>query len=369
MSSCPKRVCLCQNGTTHHNQCTDIDYIFYEGKVQATPGSKFNLSLTLVGDEFRSVIGNVYASSLDPNIVIDNGKQLQSVILDQNQKCTTLEYSSHLKKDIKLTTNLSFVFLLSSSNLAAATQQEFLDELFTRKKMFEYIETYNKSQGCIVPNLLHAPVIVNVTILDCPQGLDVKEDTKNSGYTCQCEHYLKPDYVDSCTLQNNTGVFYRTGTNWIGKYNGTEWIGNHTENSLTILVSNQCPFGYCRSNSIGVSLEDPDTQCALGRSGVLCGVCPPGFSLAIGSSGCKECPNNHFIALILVFLLAGVVLVLFIKVLDLTVARGTINGLLFYANVIWINQNSFFAVTFDSVADPDNDLITCFERVYCLVEP
>ena len=40
--------------------------------------------------------------------------------------------------------------------------------------------------------------------------------------------------------------------------------------------------------------------------------------------------------------MAGVVLVLFIKLLDITVAHGTINGLILYANIIWINQGIFF---------------------------
>ncbi len=91
-----------------------------------------------------------------------------------------------------------------------------------------------------------------------------------------------------------------------------------------------------------------DSQCALSHSGVLCGGCPPGLSLAIGSSRCIDCPDNSHVALLLVFMIAGIALVLFIKVLDLTVAHGTINGLIFYANGIWINSGILFSGVNDS---------------------
>ncbi len=44
------------------------------------------------------------------------------------------------------------------------------------------------------------------------------------------------------------------------------------------------------------------------------------------------------------FIVAGVALVLFIKLLDITVAHGTINGLILYANIIWNSQGIFFPV-------------------------
>ena len=40
--------------------------------------------------------------------------------------------------------------------------------------------------------------------------------------------------------------------------------------------------------------------------------------------------------------LSGIGLVIFLFVLKLTVAIGTINGLIFYANVIAVNQSAFF---------------------------
>ena len=44
------------------------------------------------------------------------------------------------------------------------------------------------------------------------------------------------------------------------------------------------------------------------------------------------------------FIFTGFALVFFIKVLDLTVAKGTINGLIFYANIVWANKSILFPI-------------------------
>ena len=81
-------------------------------------------------------------------------------------------------------------------------------------------------------------------------------------------------------------------------------------------------------------------ECNYNHSGLVCGGCQPGLSLALGSAQCLKC-SNKYLALLIPFALAGVVLVLFIKLLDLTVSRGLINGLIFYANIIKQNEHIF----------------------------
>ena len=46
--------------------------------------------------------------------------------------------------------------------------------------------------------------------------------------------------------------------------------------------------------------------------------------------------------LLIAFILAGFALVFFIKILNLTVSQGTINGLIFYANIVAANRSIFF---------------------------
>ena len=65
-------------------------------------------------------------------------------------------------------------------------------------------------------------------------------------------------------------------------------------------------------------------------------------SMAIGSSRCIECPNSHNVALLLAFAAAGVLLVFFILALNLTVTQGLINGVIFYANIVWAYKMIFF---------------------------
>ena len=87
-------------------------------------------------------------------------------------------------------------------------------------------------------------------------------------------------------------------------------------------------------------------QCADNRTGTLCGKCnkDENFCLAIGSSRCIKCENNNHLALLIFFAAAGVLLVIFISALNLTVTQGMINGLLYYANIIWAYQSLYLPV-------------------------
>ena len=87
-----------------------------------------------------------------------------------------------------------------------------------------------------------------------------------------------------------------------------------------------------------------DAQCANGHSGLLCGTCQPDLSLSIGSSHCIPCPSHwpvNLIAIIIAALLAGILLVVFVLLLNLTVAVGTLNAIIFYANIV-ATRNSMF---------------------------
>ena len=105
-----------------------------------------------------------------------------------------------------------------------------------------------------------------------------------------------------------------------------------------VITSSQCPLSYCNDKAVQISLTQPDLQCSYNRSGILCGQCQPGLSLALGSNQCLQC-SNTYLGLLVPFALAGIVLVFFIKVLDLTIAQGFVNGFIFYANVIKANEH------------------------------
>ena len=88
----------------------------------------------------------------------------------------------------------------------------------------------------------------------------------------------------------------------------------------------------------------------------------------LGTSRCLRCSNLPLLALIPGVLFAGVVLVIFLMLFNLTVSVGTINGLIFYANIIRASQavffppeiNSSFLSMFIAWLNLDLGIETCF---------
>ena len=96
-------------------------------------------------------------------------------------------------------------------------------------------------------------------------------------------------------------------------------------------------------NQTSLLNDSEDMQCTDNRSGVLCGGCRDNFSLALGSNRCLHGCSNNSLSLIIAFAAAGIALVFFIKILNLTVSQGTINGLIFYANIVGVEQTVLFS--------------------------
>ena len=119
-----------------------------------------------------------------------------------------------------------------------------------------------------------------------------------------------------CNFTKGIGYAYRNGTIWVDAINEDN-----------VIMQRRCPFDYCLAQLTGVDLMCPDTQCAMNHAGTLCGGCRKGFSLALGTNMCLSCENKSSLGLLVFFASAGILLVVFIKVLNLTVSQGTINGL------------------------------------------
>ena len=90
-------------------------------------------------------------------------------------------------------------------------------------------------------------------------------------------------------------------------------------------------------------LNNTDIQCEYNRSGLLCGCCKEGYSLVLGTHQCRKCTNSY-LGLLIPFALMGVVLVFLLLVCKLTVATGTLSGLVFYANIVGDNRTIFLPV-------------------------
>ena len=181
-----------------------------------------------------------------------------------------------------------------------------------------------------------ASITITFNDCTCPLGFHVVIE-KNMTCKCDCDSKLY-QHLSVCSLNMTVTVFRRNDNVWIGYFE--QYSG---------YVIYQCPFDYCNTQTSDENINlnftnGSDSQCAFNRSGLLCGSCKPGFSLSIGSSHCVRCKNTWPVILVGILVLVfvyGVILVTVILVLDLTVAVGTINGLLFYANVVGSDSNAF----------------------------
>ena len=73
--------------------------------------------------------------------------------------------------------------------------------------------------------------------------------------------------------------------------------------------------------------------------------CKSGLSLSLDSSRCISCPKHwrqNLIGLVIAAFVTGLVLVFIIFVFNLTIAIGTLNGILLYSNIIAANADTYF---------------------------
>ena len=176
---------------------------------------------------------------------------------------------------------------------------------------------------------------VLMDILDCPPGFQLSQ---TQPAICICTDRLQ-QFTNTCRVDDQTVLREHKAQFWVG-------YDNH---SRGVILHPHCPFDYCTSEETHMAVDDSDKQCNYNRSGLLCGRCSQNLSLALGSSSCLQC-SNSYLTLLAAFAFAGIALVVFLMVLRLTVAAGTINGLIFYANIVAVNSATFFHPQDSSIA-------------------
>ena len=175
---------------------------------------------------------------------------------------------------------------------------------------------------------------------DCPIGFqrDINQLT-----TCECTcHDNITKLVKNCN--SSTETFIRKQNSWIS-YVSLDESENIT--SYYLLTHQHCPYDYCISLSTTQQTKI-DKLCSMNRTGILCGACEIGLSVSLGSSRCMKC-SKYWPALLilvgLVTLVSGIALVCLILFLNMTVAVGTLNGIIFYANIIVANDSIFLRLS------------------------
>ena len=153
----------------------------------------------------------------------------------------------------------------------------------------------------------------------CPPGFIYSSDSK----ACVCSSFLKQCGITQCNI--DTSTINIPSQSWLGVVNNRTIIG----------YTKHCPPGYCLPNTT-INITEPDIMCRGNRMGWLCGQCKEGYSIVLGSTDCYQCSNTLYSALAILFgILGGIVYVLVLFSLRLTIDLGTLEGFVFWLNIIW----------------------------------
>ena len=303
ITSSPFRVCLCNDSQPCSASKTFTAY--------AHPGQTISLTIAAVGQRNGTSNATINAITNPSNYLSKHvlGKFEDRQFIDAD--CTELHYTFF--------TNLSWISLTLFVTRPCSLNASF--------------------------NRLSIPV----ELFPCPPAFNLSQST----HGCVCEERLQM-YTNSCDI--NTQEILRDKDFWVG----------YDNQSKGLILHPHCPFDYCETKPTNFTMNNTDLQCRYNRTGLLCGACPPGLSLPLGSSRCLAC-SDAYLSLLLPFAIMGLVLVVFMLICRLTVALGTINGLIFYANIVGANQSAFylsgnnnFLRVFISWLNLDLGIETCF---------
>ena len=177
-------------------------------------------------------------------------------------------------------------------------------------------------------------VNVSAIIRPCPPVFRQYNDTES----CTCEVTMKELKVQ-CDITSQS--FSHEHGVWVSFSQPQFNSSQSSEISVLILYHSHCPLDYCSSKHVNFTYNSTDKQCRYDRQGILCGACKTGYSLNLGGSSYVPQCSFHYLLLFLIFAVAGVALVVFLLTLGLTVSAGTLNGLIFFANIIGTNSTIF----------------------------
>lgn len=282
ISSDPFSIFLC------HQHNSTIDYYTKRITREVYPGQSFKVSLVTAGD----------CRALSPGVLQVSSSKGIHVMTD-----TSNEYTLTTCKDMYYTPMQTLAGIFKGSM-----------SISIANSVFRY----------------QRPLQVDIHLLQCPHGMILGENG-----ICTCDPSLET--LDSVSCNVSLWPYPIVKNSDTDRY----WLSYNEEYNCTVVT--HCPFDYCSSvDNIDINLNNgTDGQCTLYRSGILCGQCKEGYSLQLGSNDCTKC-TNIYLLLFLLFAVAGVSLVLLLIEFNLTVSVGNINGLLFYANIVKLNEQVYF---------------------------
>ena len=311
VSSDPLRICFCTRNVAN---CSE------NKAVSVRRGQSFTLSVKIVGQG---------------NMPVDIGSTVRAYIR---------------ASDNIVHSNLS-VELLPQSHTINRTCTNITFQLYTPYKSNALILYPEGPCG----DTVNTRRMVNITLKPCPPGFSLE------GTRCNCERrFLDLNSNSMCDI--DTGKVERPANSWVKPI----WDENQTYQGF--ILNRNCPLNFCKREAIKLNFiaNNSDEQCSTNRSGILCGRCKASHSLTFKNFHCVIC-ENRYISLVLFFGFAGILLIVILLSLHITVAAGTINGLILYANIINLNGSTFFPpqavnilTVFISWLNLDFGIETCF---------
>ena len=298
----PNTICFCDPNNASINYIVDncpVDMNILDK--QAFPGQKLNFDIIMIDLEDSYTRDSVTAG--DVKIYLDNNKLLGRQSLQEN--CSSVE-----------------IILQANYGLH-------------KIKFLLYREVDGFSIADIQDLLFDVSLDFDVFINECPIGFSVNDSSE-----CDCSQSV---YRQNVTCDINTQSITHNGLLWIGTYDTSTPFNANATNPNACIVNEDCLL-YCSPNPVTFQLNDTDTQCVDNRGQRMCGSCRNGYSLLMGSNKCGRCDdtNNYIIITwLLLFAVMGVSLVFLLIALNLTVSVGTLNGLLFYANIVKLYEPVF----------------------------
>ena len=307
ISSDPIKICPCKNNLPDCRRSVQYPHMVY-------PGETFQFPVVAVGQRDGTVSSTVRSTVTTTKSHLLDYQYLQHT----NNTCTKLNYT---------------VFSLSQHvdiNLYPEGSP------CSRLNRYTQVISVNLHQTCppgfdiSCSRYDDGPLYFSLTINQtCPPGFDFSMSARS----CVCESRLA-QYTNQCNITNGVGRITRESGQQF-------WVG-YDHSSLELILHPQCPLDYCVNDTVvfHLDLTNTDVQCAYNRRGFLCGRCKEGYSLVLGIHQCRKCTNSH-LALLVLFAVMGVALVFLLLVCKLTVATGTLSGLVFYANIVGPNRTIF----------------------------
>ena len=171
----------------------------------------------------------------------------------------------------------------------------------------------------------------------CPLGYQL--DSKTGTYLCS-DIFIKFKTSEGqrilCNVTSNVFIKPTSLNVWLDTdKTGTQFFVGFCNPSYCNIGSQ---FDILYLNTNGSYLSSSKTSktiplCFGSRTGILCGECIPNYSVVFGSSECKMCSSKLWPLTSIIYILTGPLLVFLLYILKLSLTTGTLNGIIFYAQV------------------------------------